>query len=839
MMKVFDLQHDDYDEIATNGVNCTIDAAFKKVRRTSAAFFIWKIEKMNVAAIPKDQYGIFYDTDAYIIYAASQKDQVCGTDTVSREIKGCTMEYHIHFWLGSQTNPDRSGVAAYKTVELDSYLNSCATQHRETEGNESPRFLSYFKNGMRIFRYEQIADCQDVRLYRVKGKRIPVLKEMSKVSWDFFNSADIFLMATRKNIFMWTGRAADAVEKLHATNIAIEMKEDLKLSNILFVDDGYEKTLKDDIKIEFNKYLPLENRLILPENHDADENGNYQRSTIKLYKCTENNGKYRVVELKSGPLSQKDLSAEDVFIIDHDIKGIWVWVGKKANDKERSEALRNARGFVKKKAYSSSTQVTRVVDGYEPCEFKMLFASWLDHTKGSAPKIIVSKYDADAMEDRPSLSAETQLIDDGAGSTTVWRVKQTSIVEVPKERHGVFFSGDCYIVLYTYHTASMGQKHLLYSWVGSHASQDEINSTIQKLDEIDDEMGQLGFQARIIQGRETAHLLQIFKGKFTIFKGKGSDYDETGKNLKSPSQYLLQVFGSTTYSSKAIQVSIKASSFNSNYCFVLKRGKKAFIWSGTYSTGDQREMAKGFAGKDIELVSEGKEKEDFFHLLGGKSPYSTQMMKTLSDPRPPRLFHCRSFNGSFTAQEMIFFGQKDLIPEHVMLLDTNDSIYMWIGNLASNEERKSSARTAMDYLQTDPSGRDMNIAVIHIKQEKEPPSFKGFFPTWDNTFWKDYKTFSRVRHDLEMKNVNTNGMDTNGVSNHDISCHSNFDQFDKYPVTILREPNDKLPARIDSLNKELHLTHDDFVSLFKMPYIEFEKLTRWKQQEMKKKVGLF
>lgn len=60
---------------------------------------------------------------------------------------------------------------------------------------------------------------------------------------------------------------------------------------------------------------------------------------------------------------------------------------------------------------------------------------------------------------------------------------------------------------------------------GSHASQEEINITTSKLTEIDEELGQLGFQARIIQGRETSHFLQLFKGKLTIFKGRGIDFD--------------------------------------------------------------------------------------------------------------------------------------------------------------------------------------------------------------------------------------------------------------------------------------------------------------------------
>ncbi|KAJ8974804.1 hypothetical protein NQ317_000405, partial [Molorchus minor] len=337
------------DDVSANRTNDTVDVAFRKINRNSTAFLIWKIENMNVVAIPKDQYGTFYDTDSYIIYASSQYGQPCGVDIeVSRDVKSPCMEYHIHFWLGSRTNPDKSGVAAYKTVELDGFLNFLTTQHRETEGNESPRFLSYFKSGIRILRPELIQE-NHAKLYRVKGKRIPVLNEMPQLSWDYFNSSDVFIIHTPNNIFIWTGRAANAIEKLHATKIAKDLKEEFNINNIVFVDDGYEKTLSDDNKREFNKYLCLDKRLILPENNDVEKNGTCQRSSIRLYRCSENNGKYRVAEIRSGPLEQSDLTADDVFIVDHEIYGIWVWVGKRANEKERSEALRNARGFVKKK----------------------------------------------------------------------------------------------------------------------------------------------------------------------------------------------------------------------------------------------------------------------------------------------------------------------------------------------------------------------------------------------------------------------------------------------------------------------------------------------------------
>lgn len=87
-------------------------------------------------------------------------------------------------------------------------------------------------------------------------------------------------------------------------------------------------------------------------------------------------------------------------------------------------------------------------------------------TAGSKPTILLSRYDSIQMEERPSLAAETQLIDDGSGNLKIFRIKQQDTVEIPKERHCFFFSGDCYIVLYSYEV-STEQKHILYCWLVS------------------------------------------------------------------------------------------------------------------------------------------------------------------------------------------------------------------------------------------------------------------------------------------------------------------------------------------------------------------------------------
>jgi len=91
---------------------------------------IWRIVKFKVEAWEKNQYGEFYSGDSYIILN-TYKDK--------EEIK-----YDVHFWIGKYSTQDEYGTAAYKTVELDTFLEDKPVQHREVQGHESALFKKYF-----------------------------------------------------------------------------------------------------------------------------------------------------------------------------------------------------------------------------------------------------------------------------------------------------------------------------------------------------------------------------------------------------------------------------------------------------------------------------------------------------------------------------------------------------------------------------------------------------------------------------------------------------------------------------------------------------------------------
>lgn len=53
----------------------------------------------------------------------------------------------------------------------------------------------------------------------------------------------------------------------------------------------------------------------------------------------------------------------------------------------------------------------------------------------------------------------------------VWRINGSAKNLVPKEEIGKFYSGDCYIVLYTYHSSDKKEDYFLTCWMGKDSIQ--------------------------------------------------------------------------------------------------------------------------------------------------------------------------------------------------------------------------------------------------------------------------------------------------------------------------------------------------------------------------------
>uniref|UniRef100_A0A8D0EK78 Gelsolin n=1 Tax=Strix occidentalis caurina TaxID=311401 RepID=A0A8D0EK78_STROC len=657
---------------------------------------IWRIEKFDLVPVPKNLYGDFFTGDSYVVL-----------NTIKQ--RSGNLQYDLHFWLGDESSQDERGAAAIFTVQLDDYLQGKAVQHREVQGHESSTFLGYFKSGIKYkaggvasgFRHVVPNEVTLQRLLQVKGRRVVRATEVP-VTWESFNTGDCFILDLGSNIFQWCGSNSNRQERLKATVLA--------------------KGIRD----------------------------NERNGRAKVYVSEEGSEREEMLQVIHFVRSSVfGVSTDDCFILDHGTDGkIFVWKGKSANSEEKKAALKTASEFIDKMGYPKHTQVQVLPESGETPLFKQFFKNWRDkdqteglgqaYVSGHVAKIDQVPFDAATLHTSKAMAAQHGMEDDGSGRKQIWRIEGSEKVPVDPSTYGQFYGGDSYIILYNYqHAGKQGQ--IIYTWQGADSTQDEIATSAFLTVQLDEELGGSPVQKRVVQGKEPPHLMSMFGGKPLIVY-KGGTSREGGQTAPAATR-LFQVRSSTSGATRAVELDPTASQLNSNDAFVLKTPSAAFLWVGQGASDTERsgaqELLKILGARPVQ-VSEGREPENFWAALGGKAPYRTspRLKDKKMDAHPPRLFACSNKSGRFTIEEVPGdLTQDDLATDDVMLLDTWDQVFVWIGKDAQEEEKTEALKSAKRYIETDPASRDRRTPVTVVKQGFEPPTFSGWFLGWDDDYW--------------------------------------------------------------------------------------------------------
>uniref|UniRef100_A0A8C4YG23 Advillin n=1 Tax=Gopherus evgoodei TaxID=1825980 RepID=A0A8C4YG23_9SAUR len=617
---------------------------------------------------------------------------------------GSVLAYDIHYWVGKSSSRDEQGCAAIYTTQLDDYLGGSPVQHREVQGHESELFKGYFKQGI-IYKKGGVAsgmthvetNVYDVRrLLHVKGRRNVTATEV-EMSWDSFNLGDVFLLDLGKVIIQWNGPESNTRERL---------------------------------KVGTSLDLPCPTPPGVPITPSAV-------------------GK-RSLEHSPPPGSG---SEPDCYILDHAGTKIYVWKGKGATKAERQTAMAKALEFINMKGYPCGTNVETVNDGAESAMFKQLFQTWTirDQTVGLGKAYSTGKIGEEQpprswiprrarLPSPPACRAQLQGDEGHTAARAVWRIENLELAPVESQWHGFFYGGDCYLVLYTY-GVNHQSRYILYIWQGRHATPDELAASAYQAVEVDRQLDGEPVQVRVSMGKEPRHFLAIFKGKLVIFEGGTS---RKSSNEPEPPVRLFQIHGTDQSNTKAVEVPAFASSLNSNDVFLLRTQTEHYLWYGKVRGGlapaGQPAGSEPPASVPLltqETVAEGQEPAAFWEVLGGKVPYATvccRLQQEVPD-HPPRLFECSNKTGRFVVTEVTDFGQDDLSESDVMLLDTWDQVFLWLGTDANATEKEAALATAQEYLRTHPSGRDTDTPILVVKQGFEPPNFTGWFVAWDPHKW--------------------------------------------------------------------------------------------------------
>nr|XP_057916314.1 villin-1 [Doryrhamphus excisus] len=869
-------------------MNDSSEDAFRSVKR-KAGLQMWTINKLQMVPVPPQSFGNFFEGDCYIVLHMSDNKGGSQAD--------------IHYWIGKASSQDEQGAAAVYVSQLDEYLGGAPVQHREVQGYESPRFRGYFKNGL-IYKKGGVASGFNhvdtnaynvLRLLHVKGRKHVTAMEV-EVSWSSFNTGDIFLLDMGKVIVQWNGDRSNRREKLKATLLAQEIRDRERggRAQVGVVEGGDERDSPELMKMMTAVLGPRSGSLkaAVPDDDDAQR---AQNAGVRLYHVFDANGNLVIHEVASQPLTQDLLQSSDCYILDHRGSSVMVWKGKDASKEERRGALNRAVGYIKAKNYPASTSVEVMSEGGESAMFKHLFKSWRDkyqtqglgstHALGKIAKVDQVKFDVMELHARPELAAQQRMVDDGSGDVKVWRIENLELADVKPSTYGQFYGGDCYLVLYTYRVSSR-EQHILYMWQGRHATKDEVTACAYQAVSVDNKYNGAPVQVRVVMGKEPRHFLAIFKGKLIIFEGG------TGRpGVANPvgGVRLFQVRGTSEVNTKATEVQARAASLNTNDVFLLKAEHSCYLWYGKGCNGDERVMGRAISDvlskQDKQVVMEGQEPADFWVALGGKAPYASDRSLQREEPlHSPRLFECSNQTGRFRMTEVDDFAQSDLDEEDVMLLDTWEEIFLWVGNSANQHETKEAWNSALEYLRTHPADRDPDTPVVFIKQGFEPPTFTGWFNAWDPHKWSGGNSYEQMKKKLNDEaslsqislSLNETQLDSGPVGtggggyrapggpmspppfyrSHfgDTSPHATSPTL-RSPVSpsfkargpgkcvdpelLINKDPSELPEGVDPCRKEDHLTDADFERLLGTNRLDFQHLAEWRQKELKKKAGLF
>ncbi|CAD7673278.1 unnamed protein product [Nyctereutes procyonoides] len=807
----------------------------------------WQNQRM--VPVPERAYGNFFEEHCYIVLHATQ---------------GASSD--LHYWVGKEAGAEAQGSAGALVQHLLEALGRAAVQHREAQGGAGPRVRLYRKGGLASALKHVETNMYNIqRLLHIQGRKHVSATEV-ELSWNSFNKSDIFLLDLGKMMIQWNGPETSISEKARglALTCSLQDRERGGRAQIGVVDDEVKAT--DLMRImEAVLGCRVGN---LPASMPNKSINQLQKASVCLYHVCEKEEDSVIQELATCPLTQDLLREEDYYILDQGGSKICVWQGRMSGLQEKKAAFSRALAFIQAKGYPTYTNVEVLNDGAESAAFKQLFQAWStkkpkNRNLHGMSELIRGRLDAGKLHSQPELAAQLRMVDDASGQVEVWCIQDLCRQPMDPKHHGQLYAGNCYLVLYTYQ--KMGRvQYILYLWQGHEATTSEIKALNCNAEELDLMYHGALVREHVTMGSEPPHFLTILQGQLVVFQGR---MGHNRKGLPASAMRLFHVQGTDIYNTRTMEVPARASALNSSDVFLLVTASICYLWFGKGCSGDQREMARtvvtAISGETKETVLEVQEPPCFWEALGGRAPYPSN----------------KSQMGQLVLTEVVFFSQEDLDKYDIMLLDTWQEIFLWLGEAASGW--KEAVTWGQEYLKTHPAGRSLATPIVVIKQGHEPPTFTGWFFTWDPYKWTNNQSYEEVvdggpgakpaifeltteLNNFQLSRGPSHGragpwtprtlkgsqdgsgnelqLDSKGGGTSTSSYHSSPKPTIKGSLPreqLIHQAAEDLPEGVDPAHKEFYLSDSDFQDIFGKSKEEFYSMAKWRQQQEKKQLGFF
>uniref|UniRef100_A0A2C9WEN3 HP domain-containing protein n=1 Tax=Manihot esculenta TaxID=3983 RepID=A0A2C9WEN3_MANES len=662
-------------------VSKDIDSAFDGAG-AKPGLEIWCVENLRLVPLPTSLHGRFYSGSAYIVL-----------NTVL--LKNGSPLHEIHYWLGKDANEVESALASDKALELDAALGSCTVQYREVQGQETEKFLSYFKpciipsEGVYLSQLGQLdSNTYKVSLLKCKGDHVVSVKEVP-FSRSSLNHNDVFILDTASKIFLFSGCNSSIQERAKALEVVQYVKENKHggKCEVATIEDG--KFVGDSDVGEFwsffGGYAPIPRDIAFDVQKECDT------SPVQLSWITTQG---KLCPKASNSLNKEMLDSNKCYMLDGGAE-IFVWMGRNTSLTERKMSISVIEDFLRNQGRSTATHLTFLTEGLETSLFRSFFESWPQvepnlYEEGRGKVAAIFKKQGYEVKELPD-AEDCQPYINCQGKLKVWRVDGDELILVPAQEQIKLFSGDCYVVQYTY--AGDGRdENLFYAWLGRASALEDRADAITHMTAIADSTKGDPVLARVMQDKEPLQLLLIFqtviilKGglskRYRTFIAENGILDETYEEGKPA---LFRVQGTSPSSMQAIQVDQVSSSLNSSYCYILQTGRSTLTWMGNLSSTIDHDLLD----RMLELIN---------------------------------------------VKEIYNFTQDDLTTEDVLLLDCHEEIYVWIGCHANVKSKQQALMFGLNFLENAQlvGGLSIETPIYVVTEGKEPLFFTRFFE-WDSS----------------------------------------------------------------------------------------------------------
>ncbi|XP_049884120.1 gelsolin-like [Pectinophora gossypiella] len=737
---------------------------------SSPGLEIWTIDKFEPVAIEKAMYGKFFNGDSYIILKTT------GDNT-------STLSYDAHFWLGAKTSQDKMGAAAILTVTLDDMLSGKAVHHREVQGHESSLMVGYFPPAIRYleggnesgFNQVETNAGAEKRLLKLSGGDNMRIEEVPAES-SSLNKDNCFILEVEHDIFVLIPEEAKATQRRKIISVANTLRDDNHngRATIEIID---EFSSDDDVNAFFEA-LGSGSKDDLGESQDDQTYSRESVSAVYLYKVLVGDD-IDLVTLNK-PYKQKALASDEIYILDTPDSGVFIWLGKDVDADVRRNYFDTAQKYLDLKGYPTWVHVTRVSEGAECSTFKQYFHNW-DSISTSSTFITESdagyfSSDADeaattAYKIGKSAAARGYMPDQGDGNLAITRVAggQDDVTERSQSSVAVLYQSEVYVVKYQYTNSDGDDAYVVYIWIGSEAAASDKKAAFELASELEDQLD----GATVVQvpaGKEPKHFLNIFKGNLAILLGS-SDDDYKPKNPRGSYEddniRLFRVEGTELgVDMRAVQVSETADVLEDDDVFVLETSGVVYVRNGKESDVQEQEAALSFVKavvgeeKEVTVVSQGEEPEEFWDALGGvpeekedSSGWKAAVSRRVTTP--PSLYSITvTITGKIKTEELPpNFTQQDLSDDGVYILDVGEELYMWEGANLPERVKRARVDIIQEYIKDDGLDRTPDTTlVVGVKQGREPGVFKRLFPDWDNDMWTNQASYEDIKNKTKAAN---------------------------------------------------------------------------------------